>query len=589
MGEGPSAEAFAGLPRVWRPRASPTGDAVAFFWNPGERYELFVYDIDADERWPVTDGHLHRSPNAPPVWAPSGDALYFQTGKHGYALGSIHRVTLDGAVERVATPGGGWGMLWGVDPTGSWLLCSLADDDERVRLYRYEVKSDDRILLSDEDAEVPSRGARIAPDGSRLCYPDSATGEPGHTEAYVVDASGSNRRRLSISGTDSVRTQTWHPGEDIVLLYDEENDRTGEFDLTTHDIRWCGPGTPVSYLNPTTILTRGARLYDRETGDASELDIGGVGDNLIADGIRLGSDRIVFARDSERRPSELYSCDWRTGEEIRLVAAEFGPLDPDGFVTAEDVTYESVDGRTVEGLLYRPEHADETDPVPVVVEAHGFPAEASRRFEPEIQFFAARGYAVLEPNYRGAARREEGFAASIAGDWGGAEQDDIVAAASWLADRDWAASDRIALYGHSFGGFTVYTQLVRYPEAWTVGIASGGITDLHLLDAAKGGNDLLREQMGHPREDAGLWRDRSPITHVENVERPLLILHGTADPTAPVSQARAFSGALQAVKGWTDGEEFEYREVESGEHGNLDHETNARRWKRMVDFLERRL
>jgi hypothetical protein len=50
MGEEPSAEAFAGLPRVWRPRASPTGDAVAFFRNPGERCELFVYDIDADER-----------------------------------------------------------------------------------------------------------------------------------------------------------------------------------------------------------------------------------------------------------------------------------------------------------------------------------------------------------------------------------------------------------------------------------------------------------------------------------------------------------------------------------------------------------
>ena len=95
--------------------------------------------------------------------------------------------------------------------------------------------------------------------------------------------------------------------------------------------------------------------------------------------------------------------------------------------------------------------------------------------------------------------------------------------------------------------------------------------------------------MGHPREDAKQWRDRSPITHVENAERPVLILHGSIDPTTPISQAWAFKGALESVKEWIERDEFEYEEIEAGEYGNLDRETDALRWDRIVDFLDRRL
>jgi dipeptidyl aminopeptidase/acylaminoacyl peptidase len=230
---------------------------------------------------------------------------------------------------------------------------------------------------------------------------------------------------------------------------------------------------------------------------------------------------------------------------------------------------------------------DDAASVPVIVEAHGFPGEACRRFDRKVQYFVSQGYAVLKPNFRGTQDREEGFAASIRGDWGGAEQADLAAAAAWLAEQNWASPDHIALYGHSFGGFSTYTQLVRYPETWTVGVASGGFTDLHLLDAAKGGDELLREHMGHPRDDAARWRDRSPITHVEDIERPLFVLHGQADPTTPISQARAFKGALESDRGWTAGDDFEYREIVSGEHGNLDAKTNARRWRLIIDFIDR--
>jgi Tol biopolymer transport system component len=201
----PSAEEFGGLPRVQRPRASLTGDYVAFFWNPGEQYELFLYDAEVEESRQLTNGTLHRSPNAPVVWAPSGDALFFQTGEHGYSLGEIHRLDLEGGIEQIATPGDGWGMLWGVDPTESWLLYTRADDGETQRVYRHGIETGDRLQLSGPDTTVPSRGVRISPDGTRVCYTGNATSDPGASSVYVVDADGGSPRRLSVSETAQIR------------------------------------------------------------------------------------------------------------------------------------------------------------------------------------------------------------------------------------------------------------------------------------------------------------------------------------------------------------------------------------------------
>lgn len=585
MATEPSASDYASFPRVWRPRASPTGEHVAFFWNPDGPYELFVYDIDAGEQWRVTDGELHRSPNAPVVWASSGQALYVQTGEHGYALGNLFRVSLASEVEEVATPGGGWGMLWGVDPTETWLLCSHDSDGEAQRLYRYEIEDGSRTLLSGSETTVPNRGARISPEGERVCYPGNAMAEPGNRDAFIVDTVDPEPYRLPVAGTENVRTQAWHPDGRHILVYDEDGDRTGEFDLDTEETRWFGSGTPLTYPDTETVLTQSPeRIYDRASGEYHTLDISGrLGDELVADGVVINASEFLFTQESDHRPPELYRYEVKSAQSDRLVNAEFGSITPQSLATYKRVTYPIGDGEKADALLYQPK--DTEGQMPVIVEAIVHRTSLPQGFKPMIQFLVSRGYAVLQPKYRGGKKYEQ----VPDEDWGGREQDRLVAAAEWLTEASWADQNRLGIYGHSFGGFTVYTQLVRYPETWTAGIASAGLTDLHLLDAAKNGDDLLRGMLGHPRENAALWRERSPITHIENIERPLLILHGSDDPTCPVSQAWAFKGALESVRGWTEGEDFEYEGVETGEHGNLDQETNAHRWELILDFLNRRL
>ena len=94
--------------------------------------------------------------------------------------------------------------------------------------------------------------------------------------------------------------------------------------------------------------------------------------------------------------------------------------------------------------------------------------------------------------------------------------------------------------------------------------------------------------MGDPEENYELWRDRSPIEHVENLERPICIVHGVNDPRCPIEQARLFRDAL-LERGWTEGEAFEYTELGAEGHGSTDIDQKIRKFELLGDFLERRL
>lgn len=342
-------------------------------------------------------------------------------------------------------------------------------------------------------------------------------------------------------------------------------------------------------------------VYDVETGQGRELDLPEGVAGLFQ--FQLYSPGGVFADDAtfvlthsqadERAHCLEYNLD--TDESRVLLAADYGDVDPGLFVDAEYIEYESEDGLTIGGLLYDPRdgptrRADETD-VPGVVLVHGGPHfRETRRFNLQVQFLVSRGYAVFQPNYRGSTGRGREFKHAIHGDWGGMEQTDIAKGGRWLQNRDWVDSDRVAVFGGSYGGYSVYCQLTQYPTLWTTGIAWIGITDLHQLfeDDMPHFQHQLRMQMGDPEENYDLWRDRSPIEHVDQLERPLCMIHGVNDPRCPIEQARLFRDALED-RGWTEGEDFEYEELSEEGHGSTDTQQKIRVFRLLEDYLDRRL
>jgi dipeptidyl aminopeptidase/acylaminoacyl peptidase len=612
---------IAALPTVHHPTLSPAGDRVAYFYDATGRNELYVQPVDGGDRRQVSGGEVPRDAGWHLDW-PDDETVVFHRDEGGDEQNDLVAIDVEtGDTETLVAPDG-QALCFDVAPDE--FLVYGSDAGEQMNLYRYDLETGKTRQLTRHDRPVWS--AQVDPDGERVAYVCNEADDLDNRDTYVVDAGGGGPSCLEVGETGAeCHPHDWFSGGDRLLLSDDSRGRSrvGVYDFREETVTWLSDGTHeesgvVVAPDERVVATRVREaavvpvVYEEWAGDgpaeARELDVpeGVVEYGYLPDGDRITADGgLLLPHSTPTRRSTLAVYDLDADDRRTLVEPDHGPFDPDRFVDAEYVTYESDDvppwcedgeAREVGALLYDPlegSAADDGAALPGVVWVHGGPhVQAQRSFSPYVQFLAASGYAVLRPNYRGSAGRGREFQHAIHGDWGGMEQADIAAGGRWLADREWVDGDRLAVIGGSFGGFSAYTQLVRYPELWAAGVAWVGITDLPALyeESMPHYRSNLERQMGDPDDNEALWRDRSPITHVDAVRAPVCIVHGVNDPRCPVSQARRFRDAL-LDRGWTPGEDGEFEYVELGEegHGSTDQAQTRRRFERMGEFLQRRL
>lgn len=603
-------EALASLPEFYHPIVSPDGDRVAFYYDESGRNEMYVLYRETGEYERLTDGDVSKDANWLARWSSEGDRIYFHRDEGGDEQYDILAVTLEGVVETVIGVDGQATFKDVASDEGSLLYAS--DEGKQLNLYRYDYELDEGHQLTDYDQ--PVTGGAFSPSGDLIAYLANESPQLENRDLYVMAADGSDKRRLPVGANGSeVGFGAWFPDGERLLISDNSGDlrRVGIYDLTTETVTWLGSGDTDSQMEESAVAVgpdgnvvlaarerRGARMpvvYDIETGKGRELDLpeGFLSLSTSIGGVFADTSTVVLAHSSADERKQLYEYDLEPNESRVLLEADYGDIDPTTFVDAEYVTYQSEDGLTIGGLLYDPrdEHLSESDDVPGIVLVHGGPhSQASRRFDIYVQFLASRGYAVFQPNYRGSTGRGQKFKQAIHGDWGGMEQADIAAGGRWLMDRDWIDRDRVAVAGVSYGGYSVYCQLTQYPRLWTTGVAWVGITDLHRLyeKVMPHFQHFLQMQMGDPDENHDLWRERSPVEHVDEMERPILILHGVNDPRCPVEQARLFRDELEA-HGWQAGTDFEYREFGDEGHTSTDIQQKIRVFELLEEYLDRQL
>jgi len=206
------------------------------------------------------------------------------------------------------------------------------------------------------------------------------------------------------------------------------------------------------------------------------------------------------------------------------------------------------------------------------------------------QFLADRGIVVIEPNPRGSSGYGVEFRDACLKDWAGKDLEDIEGAVNYLRSQPDVDPARIGVFGGSYGGYMTYMAMTKKPDLWKAGVAWVGITDLHLLyeGSMEHFKYYLRQQMGDPEQDAGLWRDRSAIHFADRLRGKLLIVHGTNDPRCPLNQATTFRDRLLEL-GRVEGEDFEYVELSEEGHGSTDIGQKIRTYTLLADFMARRL
>ena len=611
-------EALARLPEMAHPTVSPGGGEVAFYYNGTGRNELDVLDVKTGDRERWSDGEVPRNNRWPVMWAADGDRVFFHLDEAGDEQNDVHAIDRDGTTERVIE-NDGQTQLEDVGDDGETLLVA-SNGDGQMNLYRHDLGAGETTKLTEYDRAV--RAGRLSPDCDRVAYATNEAEDTANVDVYVADADGSNPRKLDVgeTGTEALPVG-WGPDGDRLLLVDNTEDlsRSGIYDLGTDEVRWYGDlaheEAPRFFMPDgerfLAIRMRDATtvpvVYDATTGESRELD--------LADGVAsfgwnservLDDDRVLVSHATPTRRSELLAYDLESDEHETLFEREYGPFSPDDFADAEYFTFESngvpeTPARAVDhgpyetldigALLYDSGER----PSPLVVNPHGGPRSSSRKsFHYRTQFLVQRGFSVLQVNYRGSTGRGREFVEAIYDDWGGAEQGDVAAAVEHVLEtRDWIDEDRVAVFGGSYGGYSTYWQMVQYPDLYDAGAAAVGVTDLedmyentmpHFRTA------LMEKNLGTPAENPDLYRERSPVEHVENLSAPLLMTHGVNDRRVPVSQARIFRDALED-RGYEEGADGDYEYHELGEegHGSSDVDQKIRSLELLDEFLSRRL
>ena len=194
------------------------------------------------------------------------------------------------------------------------------------------------------------------------------------------------------------------------------------------------------------------------------------------------------------------------------------------------------------------------EPLPMMLWVHGGPwARDEYGYDTYHQWFANRGYAVLSVNYRGSTGYGKNFLNAGNLEWAGRMHDDLLDAVNWAVEAGIAASDRVAIGGGSYGGHATLVGLTFTPEEFARGGASVGPSNLETLLATipPYWEPVLNEfagRIGDPRTDAGrkLLKERSPLTRVDAIERPLLIGQGANDPRVKQSESDQIVAAMQA-------------------------------------------
>ena len=213
------------------------------------------------------------------------------------------------------------------------------------------------------------------------------------------------------------------------------------------------------------------------------------------------------------------------------------------------VHWSSADGMDIEGLLVLPVGHEAGSPCPTIVEPHGGPHGAwdvSFRFE--RQYFAAEGFAIFSPNFRGSDGYGRAFARANFADWGGGDYQDVMTGVDMLVDEGLVDPDRLVVGGWSYGGYMtawVISQTDRFKAAMcgcgvTNAFSMYGTTDIPRFMEMCFGDDS-------PAGRRELYMDRSGFGHAADISTPTLILHGEEDERVPISQSEELYAGLKSL------------------------------------------
>lgn len=261
--------------------------------------------------------------------------------------------------------------------------------------------------------------------------------------------------------------------------------------------------------------------------------------------------KVYFFGGSPTLPSSIVSYDPKKRVCTTIKESFCNPLPKEQISVPESIAFETADGHVGHALYYPPKNphfqAPQGELPPLLVKVHGGPtARSPNQLSLTVQYWTSRGYAFLDVNYGGSTGFGRAYMKRLEGNWGIVDVDDVIRAAGALVDRGLADPNRLLIHGGSAGGYTTLAALA-FHDIFAGGTSLYGVSDIEMLckDTHKFEgkyNDML---VAPYPEGIKLIRERSPITHIDKMSRPILLLQGDEDTIVPPNQSIAIFEALK--------------------------------------------
>lgn len=498
--------------------------------------------------------------------SPAGGAFLFarDTGGDEYFQG--YRFDMEtGSITRFTEPGTrNGGALWSDDGQfAAWARTNPGDPNNDVIVGNPADPASVRVVLEGEGAIGP---VDWSDDGTKLLLQRYISIAESHL--FVLDIASGELTQVNPDDTVAYSGGRLLADGSILTSTDKDSEFTnlvriapdGTFTNYTADIDWGVSDWTLSPdgLTAAFTLNEGGlgtiRLLDLASGQVRPGPTLPVG---IASGLTFSpsGNHVGFTFNAATSPADAWSFDVATLNLTRWTEAETGGLNPGIFVEPVLFDYPNADGMDIPAFIYRPQG---DGPHPVIISIHGGPeAQARPGFSSTFQYWAAElGIAVVVPNVRGSSGYGKTYVSLDNGINRKRSVEDIGALIDWVEAQPDLDSDRIIVYGGSYGGYMVLASMIDYGDRLAGGVNIVGISDFKtFLENTEGyRRDLRRAEYGDERDPqiAAFFEEISPLRNADRINKPIFIIHGYNDPRVPYTEAEQILEAVRAngVQAW---------------------------------------
>jgi len=588
---------FLNVRRAFSPSLSPDGTQLAFRTSITGKPQLWV--ADADGGWPrqLTFGESVTF-NA---WSPGGEWILYGADRGGNEREGYYLVTADGTREReLLAPSEAFRVFGAFSPDGGKIAYSSTQRNGRdFDIYVFDLETGGEVLVY--EGVFGFFVQDWSPDGSTLVLSETR-GEDAN-DLHLLDLETGAARVLFKPDTAAAYTDvSWRPdGSGFYLATDQDREfsalayydlAAGELGLLAtpdHDVGNVTLSPEGRYLTWTTNQGGYSALHVRDLPAGSDVAVPELPAGIYTLDWAPHAPVASLAIRGPQVPGDLWTWNLAQGELHRATESALAGLDPARLVVPQHFDFPARDGETLHGLLYLPPGLAEGDKPPVLLGVHGGPTSQSRpSFSPSTQYLVAQGIAVFDLNFRGSTGYGKRFARLDNQRLRPNAVLDMEDAIRWLETEGSVDTTRTAVMGGSYGGYLAFAAVTTLPDLFDVAVSFVGVSNW--ITALEGASPALkasdRAEYGDidDPEDREFFRQLSPITHIDRVKTPIMVLHGANDPRDPVTESDQFVRGIRERGGTV-----EYLRFPDEGHGIRSLENRLTAYRRIAQLLRREL